>query len=376
MTTLEPALAARFARLLPRLRHPVVAATLTAAVLHLIWAVFLANDAGDLAAQYAWTDFAIKHPDSAYNLSWYGGMHPASYSLISPYIMGWLGVRTTAVLAGTLSASLGALLLVRCGVRKPLVPALWLAFALWCDVASGRVTFALGMFFALLSAVLLFGGPVTRLPRLLAAAAAGAVATMCSPVAGLFIEILAAALFLVRRRRDAYILAAGPPLVIGVTSLLFPSYGIQPFTWYFAVLTAATAVAIAAVVPREWRIVRAASWTYAAGAVLSWVIPSPIGSNVERFALLFGGTAFLCAALAAPGARGWKTVVTYAGFAAVAIWTVAGPAADLINTAPVSATIAHAEPLIHELARIDADDGRVEVVPLRTHWEAAASPPT
>ncbi|NED55334.1 MFS transporter, partial [Micromonospora aurantiaca] len=41
-----------------RARHPVVAATVAAAVLHLVWALFLAAEGGDLAAQAAWTDFA------------------------------------------------------------------------------------------------------------------------------------------------------------------------------------------------------------------------------------------------------------------------------------------------------------------------------
>lgn len=214
-TTLEP-LSLRLAPIRLRLHRPVVAATLLAAVLSLIWALFLANDAGDLAAQYAWTDFALKHPDSAYNLSWYGGMHPASYSLFSPYVMGLLGVRTTAVLAATLSATIAARLLVRSGIARPLLPALWAAFSLWCDVASGRVTFALGILFGLAAADLVLKDlvPEARIPRamipralvpstrrLVAASFLGALATACSPVAGLFVEVLAAALFLTGRRR-------------------------------------------------------------------------------------------------------------------------------------------------------------------------------
>lgn len=97
MTTVGSAIPA--ARLPAALRHPVFAATLLAAVLHLVWAVALANDAGDLAAQYAWTEFTRQHPDAAYNLSWYGGIHTASYSVLSPYLMGLLGVRTTGMLA-------------------------------------------------------------------------------------------------------------------------------------------------------------------------------------------------------------------------------------------------------------------------------------
>ncbi|MBI0384126.1 MFS transporter, partial [Streptomyces albiflaviniger] len=74
------------------LRHPVLAALAAAALLHLVWVALLANSGGDLAAQDAWAEFALQHPDLAYNLAWYGGMHPVSYSVISPYLMAVLGV--------------------------------------------------------------------------------------------------------------------------------------------------------------------------------------------------------------------------------------------------------------------------------------------
>src|SRR4051812_1973982 len=115
--------------------RPPVAAGLVAGLLGLGWALWLAHDAGDLAAQYAWTAFVRHHPGSAYNLSWYGGIHPASYSVLSPYLMAWIGVRTTGVLACTGSAALGGLLLTRSGIRRPLLPALWLSVAVWCNLA-------------------------------------------------------------------------------------------------------------------------------------------------------------------------------------------------------------------------------------------------
>lgn len=380
MTTWEPAV--RAAGKSPKcffdpamVRRPVVAATLVAAVLHLLWALFLANDAGDLAAQYAWTDFIRDHPDSAYNLSWYGGMHTASYSLLSPYIMGLLGVRTTAVLAGTLSVTVATHVLVRSGIRRPMLPALWTALALWCDVASGRVTFAIGVLFALAAVGLVYpqkaGRPVSRVVQ---ASALGMLATMCSPVAGLFVEVVAAALLLNGRRRDAYLLAAGFPLVVGGTSLLFPFYGVQPFAWYFAALPFATALLVAFLVPRDWSAVRYGSVVYAAGVALTWAVPTPIGSNVERLSLLFGGTVLLAAALGRRTGRR-RMLTLFTAFGAVALWQIAKPVVDLINTAPVSATAQHAGPLLDELRRIGADRGRVEVVPLRSHWEASGIAP-
>jgi hypothetical protein len=360
------------------LRHPVVAATVLAAVLHVVWAYFLAKDSGDMAAQYAWTDFIRAHPSASYNLSWYGGMHPASYSILSPYIMAGLGVRTTAVIAGTLTTTAATLLLLRSRVKRPMVPALWTAFALWGDVLSGRVTFALGVLFGMFAVLLLFP---TRTPprgrrtrRLIGATMMGALATMCSPVAGLFILVVAAALFLTGRRKDAYAMALCPPLVVGATSLLFPFYGVQPFKWYFAIIPFITAVAIGLVVPREWRVIRAGTWVYAAGVVLTFVIPSPIGSNVERLALLFGGTVLLIVARAwTKGGR--MGIALFVAFAAVAGWQITKPVVDLVNTSAPSSTVEHAAPLIAELTKVDADKGRVEVVPLRSHWEASGLAP-
>jgi hypothetical protein len=358
-------------------RHPVLLATALAGVLHIVWALYLAKDSGDMAAQYAWTNFIRAHPGSTYNLSWYGGMHPASYSILSPYIMAALGVRTTAVIAGTLSATVAAALLLRSGVKRPLIPVLWTVFALWCDVVSGRVTFALGVLFGLMATVLLF--PPERAvrghnSRLAIATALSALATMCSPVAGLFMLVVAAALFLNKRRKDAYLLGAAPPLVVGATSLLFPFYGVQPFKWYFAIIPLATSIVIAMVVPQRWRSVHLGAIVYAAGVALTWIVPSPIGSNVERLALLFGGTVLLIVAMGSTwGTR--RTVALWLAFAGVAAWQITKPIVDQVTTSAVSSTVKNAGPLITELGDLRADLGRVEVVPLRSHWEASGLSP-
>jgi hypothetical protein len=343
-------------------------------VLGLVWALWLARDAGDLAAQYAWTAFVRRHPGAAYNLSWYGGMHPASYSVISPYVMAWLGVRTTGVLASSGCAALGALLLARSGVRNPLLLASWLAVAVWCNVVAGRVTYLLGMMFALMVAVLVGTGVGQRRPRPLLAAVLSVTATLCSPVAGLFLEVLAAALFMTGRRRHAYLIAAGPPVVIGVTALLFPFSGVQPFHWFAALPTAAAAVAVAVLVPPMWRTVRAGACVYAVGVALCWLLPTPIGSNVERLALLAGAAILICVCRL-PQPRGWRMIATYAAAAALAIWTVVQPLTDLVHSAPVTATGTDSRPLITKLMELNAQRGRVEVVPLRTHWEAAGIAP-
>ncbi|MCX5214220.1 MFS transporter [Kitasatospora sp. NBC_00240] len=400
------------------------AATALALLLHGIWALFLAHDAGDLAAQYAWTDFARQHPAAAYNLSWYGGMHTASYSMISPYLMGWLGVRTAGVVAGTAAAAITARLLIHARVARPLLPALWTAVALWCNVASGRVTFAIGVAFGLAALVPLFpaadlgaatapgAGPAARRVRAGSVLALAAAATIGSPLAGLFLGVVATALLLTGRGRDACLLAAGPATVLVVSALLFPFEGEQPFDWYVAVVLVASAAAVRLCAPPHWRTVRAGAPVYAAGVALTWAVPSPVGSNVERLTLLFGGTVLLAAALGCtagrPGPAGAgrtggrragvrgrrgprqrpgpagpvgpagaprRGLAAGAAFLAVAGWQLGKPAGDLVTSVPVSATARDTAPLIAELRRIGADRGRVEVVPLRTHLEASGFAP-
>ena len=139
---------------------PVLVATVLAGVLHLLWWRLLATPGGDIAAQDAWAAFARAHPGSAYDLAWYGGMHPVSYSAISPYLMAVLGVRPTMVVVGTLSAGLLALLLERSPhVRHPMLPAVFGALALTGNAVSGRVTFGLGLLFGLAALVATFAWP-------------------------------------------------------------------------------------------------------------------------------------------------------------------------------------------------------------------------
>ncbi|MEU5881753.1 MFS transporter [Spirillospora sp. NPDC047279] len=364
-----PPSAARRARDWLDPRKPVMAATLTAGILHLVWGFYLANNGGDLAAQAAWTTFARQHPEASYNLAWYGGMHPASYSVLSPYLMGWFGIRTVAAVTGTLSATLVGLLLVKFRAPMATTAAVWAGFAISCNSASGRVTFGLGLLFALWAVFPAFsprGTPAIRAGGMLLL---GVLATLASPVAGLFVLVLAAALFLTGRRRAGIMLALGPPLVVAATSALFPFYGKQPISTTAIVLpTLASVVAVTLCAPRSWTVVRVGAGVYLIGILLTWAIPSPIGSNVERLALMFGGM-FLIIAVARTTGR-FRLAVLCLAFMVTSVWQVVKPVDDLIHTRPAGATARHSKALIAELRRLGADRGRIEVVPLRSHWEA------
>ncbi|MFF8280404.1 MFS transporter [Streptomyces lateritius] len=362
-----------------RRRYPVMIATGVAALAHVLWFFLFANSGGDLAAQDAWAEFVGRHPDSAYNLAWYGGMHPVSYSVISPYVMSVLGVRSTMMIAGTVSAGLTALILVRVPtVRNPLACSLAGVFAFLCNALSGRVTFGLGMMFALGSVAAVFCWPYRwrrkRWAKAAVAAPLAGLATACSPVAGLFLGVAAAALFLNKRRPGAYALGLAPVAVVAVSSWLFPFSGTQPMSLASTSLPFLFGVLCFLLVPRDWRTVRTGAAVYAAGTLLTWLIDSQIGSNVSRLVMLFAGVVLLAALpFTAPRSRRWYAIVL--AFAGLNFWIGFKGVDDVIRTAPDASWAREVAPLINQLQVRGAEKARVEVVPASSHRESSALTP-
>ncbi|WP_193433527.1 MFS transporter [Streptomyces fodineus] len=361
------------------LRHPVLSITALSGVLHIIWFFTFANSGGDLAAQDAWAEFVGRHPDSAYNLAWYGGMHPVSYSVVSPYLMAVLGVRTTMMIAGTVSAGLLTLVLIRSrAVRNPLWASLAGVVALLCNAISGRVTFGLGTMFALGAAAAVFCWPYRwrhkRWAKAAVAASLAGFSTMASPVSGLFVGLVAVALFLQKRRPGAWALGLAPTVVVAASYFLFPFSGTQPMTIGSVILPLLYGLLCLFLVPREWVTVRLAAGVYSLGVVLVWLISSQIGSNISRLPMLFAG-ATLVAALpfTVPKSRKWyTTVLALLGFAG---WIGFKSVDDIIHTTPAASWARELAPLVHQLQKAGAEKGRVEVVPARSHREASALAP-
>src|SRR4051794_15299400 len=372
--------------------RPVLVATALAAVLHLLWWRLWATPGGDIAAQDAWAAFAKAHPGSAYDLAWYGGMHPVSYSALSPYLMAFLGVRPTMVVAGTLSAALLALLVERNGhVRSPLLPAVVGAVALTGNAVSGRVTFGLGLLFGLATLLAVFAwpargedpaGPPVR-PRLRAVIVVlmAALATAASAVAGLFLGLVAAALWLTGRRGLACLVGLPPVAVVAVSAWLFPLSGVQPMAWYSAVLPSAAAVSLLLLMPRDWRLLRMLALVYLVAVQLCWLVPSPVGTNISRLGLIFGGVALAAAIPAAdwrrsPAAVRWgfpgATGLLVAALVTSVSWQVGVAGGDAISTDPPESLSVDLGPLVTQLHQRDASLGRVEVVPTASHREATA----
>ncbi|MGW1495148.1 glycosyltransferase family 87 protein [Streptomyces sp. NPDC002402] len=336
--------------------------------LYALWAFWLATGGGDLAAQLAWAGFMERHPAAAYNLSWYGGTHTANYSLLAPPLMAVFGVRAVSVAAGLAGTWVLARLFVRSGVPRPVWPAVLGAVALWCNVASGRTTFALGVAIGLLA--------LLYVRRTAVAALCTALAAMASPVAGLFLVVAGAAYLLDRQWRRAAALVLPPFVVVGVVTLLFPFQGEQPMATgkLWMPLAASAAVAVAAPRGREWRVVRYGAAVYGLGVVLTYLIASPIGTNVERLVGLVGPPVLLAAVLTAGLGRFLRAVLA-AALALNTYWLIDKTNDDLVVSNDVPAWASHTDAVVRELQRLGAGRTRVEVVPARNHREASLLAP-
>lgn len=367
-----------------------MATTLALAPLYGLWAWLLATGGGDLAAQLAWAGFAHRHPASPYDLAWYGGMHSADYSVLTPLLMAYAGVRTVSVAAGLVSTWAMAALFVRSGVRRPLPPALVGGASLWCDIASGRTTFAVGVAFALLAVRCVQRAPV----RWTGALACATLTALSSPVAALFLGVVGAGYAAHRRWRAAAALSVPPVLVLGAVAVLFPFQGEQLMHPQTVVVPLVISVALIAAAPRHWRTVRAGAVVYALGLVATACVDSPVGTNVERLASI-AGLPLAAAALAERGGAWLRlrreprvivraqhvrralalTCVLTVGLGYGTVWLTGKTISDLRVSTAVPAWAAHTEGVTAALHRLNANRHRVEVVPARDHREAAALAP-
>jgi hypothetical protein len=395
-------------------RHRVALTVTACAVpLYFVWWAVFATGGGDLAAQVAWAEFAKMYPDSAYNLFWYGGLHAANYSLMSPYLMAAIGVVAATMLSGVAATLLGAELVARTGVRKPVWPALAVGFSLWCQVISGRSTFVLGTAFAMAAVLAVVSGRSVR--HLGIAALCATLATTGSPVAGLFVLVVGAAYLLSRDWGRAAALLVPPVAVVGVTTLLFPFEGEQPMPFariWPPVILCAIVVLTA---PSAWRTLRLGAAVYAAGVVLCYLIPTPIGTNVERLSELAAPATLLAIMMyrtgwAKDGLRDgeqdrelegngdgeldrdgvraasprlplpWFTprrrIVALGLAMAISVsWLSGKTIADIVTNTTVPEWAVKTDGVVNELKRLGAEQTRVEVVPARDHREAAILAP-
>jgi hypothetical protein len=337
-----------------------IGVTLGAALVLAVAYLLLPLAGTDLAAQVARANFAGEQGSRPIDLSWYGGVNQYGYSIFTGFLGSALGVRPLGAVAAVVSALGLVYLLVRCGARRPLFGGILGAVVSVGNLVSGRTTFAVGAALGTL-ALCAFAMPANRWVRLVLGAVLAALATWASPVAGLFVGLAGAALLLARQRWDALVLCLAPAAALLPVAIHFSDGGAQPYTAEAMRVNVALAVAVLLLVPH--RVIRFGAALTVALLVGAYYVSSPVGSNAIRLSMLY-----TVPVVAAYATLSWRWLV--AALAALVWWQSPVMTSDLVRAGSVESKRSFYQPLIEELAH-RGPIGRIEVVPLRDHWESA-----
>jgi hypothetical protein len=389
----------------PRRVTPVML-TAALALAYLVWRPASLDLA---AAEYrAWL---FDHAGFAlWDAQWYGGHHLPGYSVLFPPLAGWLGPRLLGALAVVAAVWLFERIAWAQFGADAWFGATWFALGVGAQLFSGRITFLLGLVGGLGCLAVLQrswrAGPVASgrahtalsggarassapparsaeaadaegagasspsLPAACGAVALALLTALASPVAALFLALAGGAVWLGARRPVGLAVAVAAMAPVALLAVAFPEGGSEPFVASAFWPVVAFPLVLAALLPREERVLRIGAVLYALLAVLVFVLDTPIGGNVARLGQLCAGP---IAALAL-----WpRRRVALACLAPLLLWWQLGPAIRDVSTATGDPSVhaAYYAPLLAELDRLgatagDGAAGRLEIPFTQVHWEA------
>jgi hypothetical protein len=332
---------------------------LASAVVVALWTVLQPRTA-DLAAQVYRTGLFERVGWVLWDNNWFGGHHLPGYSLFTPWLMAHVGIGVTgATAAATTTLAFAAIVRAK-GRGRWLWPTAWVAWAAAGDLLIGRVTYSVGLALAVLAVLVL----ALEQPMLVACALGG-LSAAASPVAGLFLAMAVTVWWTVEHRREMLAVVACTATVVVACAVLFGDGGAQPYSTSAAAMAVAIAIALRLGVPRDALLARRALMAYAVAAAASWLLPTPMGSNIARLGVAFAVPVALVARRRLPG-----MYLCVVGVAASA-WLIFAPATEIAKSLDAPETHArYYAPLLAQLQRRDATPGRVEIVPSATRWES------
>jgi hypothetical protein len=295
---------------------------------------------------------------------WYGGHDIPGYSLLFPPLGALVGVRTVGAAAVIASAALFERIVVRAYGLDARWGAVWFAVAALGDAWSGRVTFALGVSFALAAVLALMYG------RTLTAVLLAGVCAACSPVAGVLLALAGLThTIVVRSPRSLLVLGAPSVIVAGALAGLFGEGGWEPYPLLSFLATAAAIAGLMAALPHRRGLLWSGAVVYLAACVACVAVHSPMGANVERYGVLLAGPLLLCELRSTEQRISAVAVVALLG---IGVWTVWGPVRETEAVAGNASTSAsYYLPVERFVAAHGGSLVRVEVPFTRGHWEAA-----
>jgi hypothetical protein len=338
-----------------------------AAVLALI-AIAAGWRGSDLPAQIFRVELFRREGFVFWDSQWFAGHSTLNYSVLSPM----LGALTGAIALGAVSGVISAALFDRLvrhefGVAAG-IGSLWFAISTATNLVVGRVTFALGVMFALAALLAL-----QRRHRNIAVICA-LLCGLASPVAGLFLAIATGAYGLSQKsvRTASWLTAAMAIAPVLVIAKAFPGSGTQPYEWWALGSDLAVCALCFVVVPARFRTLKYAAAIYALVLVVTKLTENPLGGNVSRLNQYAAGPILACIL--------WerKRRVLIVLLALPLLYWQWFPTVDTIAFAgsDPSTHQAYYQPLLGYLEQNPAAGfGRVEIPVTYRHWEAAVVAP-
>ena len=350
-------------------RLQLLAPTLVAAMLAASY-VIISPPSLDLAAHLFRAQLFRDQGFGLWNNFWYAGHHIVGYSLLFPAVSAVLSPQLAAALAATGTATVFALLARRHFGRRAWLGAVLFGAATAIDLYTGRLAFAFGALPAL-GAVLALDGGRPRLACLLAL-----LSPLCSPVAALFLGLVASGYALGTLISQRRVRPALPGIAVTVAALtpavllaiVFPTGGSEPFGLFTLLPILLLTVVALITLPGDAITMRAGVAIYALATIIVYLVSSPIGSNITRMGAL----------LAAPVAAlvWWRrnTPLLLVGVLPLLCLGWSAPLRDLLNVSDSpSASTGYYRPLLNFLHRESLPPGapfRIEIPFTRFHWEA------
>jgi hypothetical protein len=352
-----------------RLDAPPWAWALAVAVPLALAYLIVAPPAADLAAATYRSELFARVGFTLRDNGWYAvhGHYLPGYSLLSPALGAWLGVRVVPALSAIAASVLFGLIVQRVfSGMAARVAAVWFALGICVGLLSGRVPYDLGMAIGLGCLLALMAG------RRNTAIVLAALTSVASPIAGAFLALVC----LAGGRLRLTFAALAPILVLAVA---FPEGGYEPFApsafWpaFVAVLLIVLLLPQGSLTERGRRVLRMGAALYALALIGSFLLHTPVGGNAARLGALFAGP-LLAGVL-------WDRHRLVLGLLAPVLlyWQMATPIRDLSSIAgDPSVHASYYAPLRAELrGLLGTRPPRrtiVEVPLTGAHWEAAYLP--
>jgi hypothetical protein len=339
-------------------KHSMLLAAATAAIGSVI--VLAARWGPDWPAQEFRALVSARDGLLAWTNQWYGGAALPGYSVLYPVLAAVLGAGGTGLLAVGFGAwCAGRLYPGPAGVARACY-SVAVIFSLSASLLLGQIPFLLGAAFAA-------GGFVAfRSGRRGRTALFAAASSLASPLAGLFVLMLAVS-YASKRPREA-LPFAGAFAGLLVAAVTGGASGPFPCPWSSMVGVGCFAAALVFCTTREDWFLRRFALLYSMAAVVAFVIPNPIGGNITRLGRLIA-LPLLCYLVARSHRATLRRIALFV--AGGLVWALVPLVSSIAHgSGDPSRNSGYYTGLLSFLKTQQPSVGRLEIPFTREHWES------